>query len=78
MESSSNLIDLTTTAKYCLICGRKLNVEGDPMSADADGDCWGCIGKTEADMGYEPSIRSVQDEIEGGWRLADGTPKLVS
>ena len=72
MLSSSN------PAKRCLTCGRKLNVEGDPMSIDAGGDCWGCIGKVEADMGHEPSIEVVQNEIEEGWRLEDGTPKPVS
>ena len=48
------------------------------MSIDAGGDCWGCIGKVEADMGHEPSIEVVQNEIEEGWRLEDGTPKPVS
>ena len=48
------------------------------MYADAGGDCWGCIGKVEADMGHEASIGAVRNEIMEGWRLEDGTPKPVS
>jgi hypothetical protein len=52
----------------CGICGRPLNVEGDELSADAGGDCWGCIGAIEAEMGWEPSLRMVWDEWHRGLR----------
>lgn len=45
------------------------------MSGDASGDCWGCIGKIEADEGWQPSVENVQKEIEKGWRFPDSTPK---
>ena len=48
------------------------------MSADTGGDCWGCIGKLEADGGHELSIQFVQNEIEEGWRFEDGTPKPIA
>lgn len=60
---------------FCLICNRRLNVEGEPLSADTGGDCWGCIGKIEADAGCEMSVEFVRREIAEGWRLADGAPK---
>ena len=56
------------------MCGRMLLVDADPLSDDCGGDCWGCIGKIEADLGWEPSIESIQIEIERGERFADGTP----
>ena len=80
---NDELADLISNAKprrqtdieRCMICGQRLNIEGDPMSADTGGDCWGCVGKIEADMGSEMSIRFVDEEIRKGWRLPDGTPK---
>jgi len=45
------------------------------MSGDCGGDCWGCIGKIEADEGWQPSVEYVQREIGDGWRFPDGTPK---
>ena len=35
----------------CGICGRQLDQPADPLSVDCGGDCWGCIGEIEADMG---------------------------
>jgi len=64
--------------KACLICGRPLDIEVDPMSADTGGDCWGCIGEIEAKMGggeKNISIGFVAQEIEWGWRHADCSPK---
>lgn len=60
----------------CLLCGRELGVAGDPMSANCGGDCWGCIGKIEADGGAELSMEWVRKEIEAGWRFEDGTAKF--
>lgn len=59
----------------CNLCGRLLSVDGDPLSGDCGGDCWGCIGKIEADLGWQPSVEFVQNEIEERWRADDGTPK---
>ena len=35
---------------FCSICRRRLDVEGEPLSADTGGDCWGCISAIEAGM----------------------------
>jgi hypothetical protein len=60
----------------CTICGRLLNVEGDELSGDCGGDCWGCIGEIEADRGYKPSIRMVMDEWRRGLRPKWTPPNL--
>ncbi len=52
----------------CNICGRKLNIDDDPLSNDCGGDCWGCIGEMEADMGSEPSLNMVRQEYKDGYR----------
>lgn len=52
----------------CSICKRVLNTNYDPLSLDCGGDCWGCIGKIEAAMGYQPSIDKVRKEFELGLR----------
>jgi hypothetical protein len=59
----------------CRMCERPLGVEADPLSSDCGGDCWGCIGSIEADMGWEPSVEFVDQEIKAGLRNADGTAK---
>lgn len=58
----------------CLICGRRLSVEKDPLSADCGGDCWGCVGEIDADS-WGPSAHKVAEEIEAGWRNPDGSAK---
>ena len=50
------------------ICGRKLEQKDDPLSIDCGGDCWGCIGEIEADMGDEYSLAKVRDEFARGLR----------
>lgn len=57
----------------CTICGRRLNVEGDELSGDCGGDCWGCVGQIEAGAGWEPSLTMVMDEWRRGLRN-DWTP----
>jgi hypothetical protein len=59
----------------CMLCERSLDIESDPMSGDCGGDCWGCVGKIEADEGWEQSVKHVQREIDEGLRFADGRPK---
>lgn len=54
----------------CNICGRALNQESDPLSVDCGGDCWGCVGEAEAQMGHEPSAAKVFGEIIQGSRPA--------
>jgi hypothetical protein len=61
----------------CTICGRRLNIEGDELSGDCGGDCWGCIGQIEADMGYEPSIKMLMDEWRRGLRPNWTPPKAI-
>ncbi len=66
----------------CHICGRLLDVEADPLSSDCGGDCWGCVGWIEAEIGGDPeqnvSIGFVAKEIAWGWREPDGSPKSPS
>jgi hypothetical protein len=52
----------------CSLCGRALENAEDPLSVDCGGDCWGCIGEIEADMGYEPSLLQVREESARGLR----------
>ena len=52
----------------CNICGRKLDVENDPLSLDCGGDCWGCIGAIEADSGFASSLEAVREEFRNGLR----------
>ncbi len=54
--------------KFCGICGRELDIEGDSLSADCGGDCWGCIGEIEADSGHELSMEIVREEFRRGLR----------
>jgi len=60
---------------FCKTCGRPLSVRSDPVSGDCGGDCWGCIGKIEADGGYGPSREYIAREIAEGFRHPDGTAK---
>jgi hypothetical protein len=52
----------------CSICGRELNVIEDPLSGDCGGDCWGCVGEIEAEMGYIPSLEKLRHEFALGLR----------
>ena len=54
--------------KNCNICGRALDQENDPLSIDCGGDCWGCIGEIEAEMGDQNSREKVRTELETGIR----------
>ena len=55
-------------SNFCGICGRKLDQKDDPLSVDCGGDCWGCIGEIEADMGEESSLTQVRKEFAEGLR----------
>jgi hypothetical protein len=59
----------------CAMCGRQLSRDDDPLSGDCGGDCWGCIGKIEADLGWEPSVEFVRKEILDGLRDGRGEPR---
>jgi hypothetical protein len=65
------------TEPTCTLCGRPLNNKEDELSGDCGGDCWGCIGQIEADMGYPPSIRMVTEEWRCGLR-PNWTPPNVA
>jgi ferredoxin len=52
----------------CEICGRQLDQHGAPLSIDCGGDCWGCIGEIEADMGNPDSMKKVREEFARGLR----------
>jgi hypothetical protein len=54
--------------KRCGICGRVIDIPADPLSIDCGGDCWGCVGEIEADMGRPKSIAQVRKESEAGLR----------
>ena len=49
----------------CQMCGRTLDVPGDPLSEDCGGDRWGRIGLIEALGGYGPSVEMMAEEIRG-------------
>jgi hypothetical protein len=52
----------------CSTCKRELDMDGDPLSSDCGGDCWGCVGEAEANLGYPPSIEKCNAEIDAGYR----------
>lgn len=52
----------------CSICHRILNQEHDPLSVDCGGNCWGCIGEIEAEMGDEYATRQLIKEFKAGLR----------
>ena len=52
----------------CNICDRELGVSDDPLSVDCGGDCWGCVGEIEANMGHSPSLEKVRQEFLLGLR----------
>jgi hypothetical protein len=52
----------------CSICGRELGVSNDPLSIDCGGDCWGCVGEIEAEMGNALSLEKVRQESSLGLR----------
>lgn len=51
-----------------MICGRVLDQPNDPLSVNCGGNCWGCIGEIEADMGDADSLAKVRDEFSRGLR----------
>lgn len=52
----------------CQICGRILDQAGDPLSINCGGDCWGCVGEIEAEIGNEESLLRVRAEAAQGLR----------
>jgi hypothetical protein len=38
------------------------------LSADCGGDCWGCIGRIEAEMGDVQALKKVREEFKQGLR----------
>jgi hypothetical protein len=70
--SSASLHDVDPSAAAgrprCSLCGRELENAPDELSLDCGGDCWGCVGEIEADMGYEPSLLRVREESARGLR----------
>jgi len=59
----------------CKTCNRPLNKQTDPLSAHCGGDCWGCIGMFEAELGLEESVEAVRKEIAAGLRDSNGYAK---
>ncbi len=53
---------------HCSICNKEMDISNDPLSIDCGGDCCGCIGEIEADMGHVPSIEIVRSEFKKGLR----------
>jgi len=62
----------------CGMYGRSLGQQSDPLSGDCGGDCWGCVGEVESDMGCDPSVQSVRREIREGWRDGKGKARSPS
>lgn len=52
----------------CGVCSRLLDQPSEPMSADCGGDCWGCVGQIEAELGYPDSVKRVREEVASGFR----------
>lgn len=44
----------------CPICGLALDHHDDSLSMNCGGDCWGCVGEIEADLGNAESIEKVR------------------
>lgn len=61
-------MNLRSAHGRCLTCGRALDDPLDPLSADCGGDCWGCVGKIEADAFETISMARVELERRGGLR----------
>jgi hypothetical protein len=59
---------MNDSPKHCGICKRVLDISADPLSIDCGGDCWGCVGEIEADMGWPESLVQVRKESEAGLR----------
>lgn len=60
----------------CNVCGRKLDVSADLLSADSGGDCRGCVGTME--LGWPESPKRAAEEIRAGLREPDGAAKPPS
>jgi hypothetical protein len=54
--------------RKCGVCGRALDQVNEPMSIGCGGDCWGCVGELEAEMGDEESRSRVVSEMIDGLR----------
>ncbi|MEK8029811.1 hypothetical protein AACH06_03165 [Ideonella sp. DXS29W] len=39
-----------------------------PLSTDCGGDCWGCVGEMQADLGDLESLKKVREEFAQGLR----------
>ena len=59
----------------CSLCGRVLSNQCDLFSQDCGGDCWGCVGEIEAELGWEPSLSMVRKEFKSGLRPGWREPK---
>jgi len=57
---------MNDSPKHCGICKRVLDIPADPLSIDCGGDCWGCVGEIEADMGWPEPLVQVRKESEAG------------
>jgi len=53
---------------HCSICKRLLEQDDDPLSVDCGGDCWGCVGEIEAELGVESSLDQCRNEFRDGLR----------
>lgn len=48
----------------CAICSREFDQKDDPLSLNCGGDCWGCVGAIEAELGDELSLAKVREEFK--------------
>ena len=55
-------------SEQCHNCRRVLDNPTDPLSANCEGDCWGCVGEVEANAGHPDSLAQVRKECEAGLR----------
>ena len=54
---------------HCTICKRLLDNPADPSADKCGGDCWGCIGAIEVEIGCEESLTYECKKEGSGLRL---------
>jgi hypothetical protein len=67
-KSTSGTMSDQKKTGHCQICGRILDKPADLLSENCGGDCWGCIGEIEADMGDTWALAKVRKEFVDGLR----------
>jgi hypothetical protein len=67
-KADEAVVPANADIRRCSICSRRLRVPEDPLSVDCGGDCWGCVGEIEAELGWPPAVTLVEQEYASGIR----------